>query len=179
MGLGISSIASSSLGDTKTGYPKGERCGNYSNIGLGSFPLWLCVVLLCFHRFPRMMVCFRNLGRILWFLGIRAKFCNVRFSVVFELLFCWGNFAESCFFSFCPRRPKSIIRESLIDRGGGIGDFQHCIVSTRGKEERIPITASAAGTNIGLKSFSLWLCDFSDAGVGIGMLRGISLLSAI
>ena len=28
--------------------------------------------------------------------------------------------------------------ESLVDRGGWIWDFQHCIVITRGQEERIP-----------------------------------------
>ena len=44
---------------------------------------------------------------------------------------------------------------SLVDRGGGIWDFQHCIVITRGQEERIPKTASVVGTNFGLRSFSL------------------------
>ena len=43
---------------------------------------------------------------------------------------------------------------------GGIEDFQHCIVITRGQEERIPQTTSAAGTNKGLKSFSHCFLSF-------------------
>ena len=50
----------------------------------------------------------------------------------------------------------------LVDRGGGILDFQHCIVITRGHEERIPKTASVVGTSIGLRSFLLWLYMFFD-----------------
>ena len=46
------------------------------------------------------------------------------------------------------------------DRGGGIWDFQHCIVITRGQEERIPKTASVVGTINGLRSFLLWLYMF-------------------
>ena len=44
---------------------------------------------------------------------------------------------------------------SLVDKGGGIWDFQHCIVITRGQEEGIPKTASVVGTSIGLGSFLL------------------------
>ena len=51
---------------------------------------------------------------------------------------------------------KTIITRSLVDRGTGIWDFQHCIVITRGWEERIPKTASAVGTNFGLRLFSLF-----------------------
>ena len=48
---------------------------------------------------------------------------------------------------------------SLVDRGGGIWDFQHCIVITRGQEERIPKTASVVGqklTHVGKKSFHVF-----------------------
>ena len=41
---------------------------------------------------------------------------------------------------------------------GGIEDFQHCIVITRGQEERTPITASVVRTYIGLRSFAFDLC---------------------
>ena len=30
--------------------------------------------------------------------------------------------------------------KSLVDRGGGVEDFQHCIDITQGQEERIPET---------------------------------------
>ena len=44
---------------------------------------------------------------------------------------------------------------SLVDREGGIWDFLHCIVITRGQEERMPKTANVVETNFGLRSFSL------------------------
>ena len=65
-----------------------------------------------------------------------------------------GNFAESRFFSFWGGTRKTIIT-SLVDRRGGIWDFQHFIVITRGQEERMPETASVVGTNIDIRSFSL------------------------
>ena len=40
---------------------------------------------------------------------------------------------------------KTTITWSRADRGGEIGDFQHCIVITRGQEERIAETASVVG----------------------------------
>ena len=59
------------------------------------------------------------------------------------------------------KKPTTIITIwGLVDRGGGIWDFQHCIVITRGQEERIPKTASVVGTNFGLRSFSLCFCVF-------------------
>ena len=57
-----------------------------------------------------------------------------------------GGVAESCFFYFCPHSPKKITTKSLVDRGGGIEDVQHCIIITRGQEEWIPKTASVVGT---------------------------------
>ena len=74
------------------------------------------------------------------------------FSLVLELLFCWGILLSRVSFVFASTKQPMITRR-LVDRGGGIGDFQHCIA--RGQEERTPIAASAVGTNIGLRSFSL------------------------
>ena len=65
-----------------------------------------------------------------------------------------------------PTRPRqeehapTVITRSLVDRGGGIWDFLHCFVITRGQEERIPKTTSVVGTSFGLRSFSLSLCVF-------------------
>ena len=70
--------------------------------------------------------------------------CVFLFFVCFEsLLFCFFHFLFFYFhFSFFWRHKnqKPIITtiRSLVDRGGGIWDFQHCIVITRGQEERIP-----------------------------------------
>ena len=83
---------------------------------------------------------------------------QVNFSLVFEFLFCWGILlGRDSFFSGQHKTKKPIITSArgLVDRGGGIWDFQHCIVITRGQEERIPKTASVVGTNFGLRSFSL------------------------
>ena len=83
---------------------------------------------------------------------------QVNFSLVFEFLFCWGILLGRDSFPFGQHRTKNTIITSawgLVDRGGGIWDFQHCIVITRGQEERIPKTASVVGTNFGLRSFSL------------------------
>ena len=49
---------------------------------------------------------------------------------------------------------------SLLDRGGGIENFQHCIVIIRGQEARIPKTASIVGTSIGLESVQIDVCVF-------------------
>ena len=65
------------------------------------------------------------------------------------------NFAQSRFLSFCWHNPRNIISIilRLVDRGDGIGDFQHCIVIIWGQEERMAETANVVGTNIGLRSF--------------------------
>ena len=83
--------------------------------------------------------------------------CSVGFSLVFEFLFGWGILLSRVSFLFGQHKTKKpiTITPSLVDRGGGIWDFQHCIVITRGQEERIPKTASVVGTNFGLRSFSL------------------------
>ena len=87
---------------------------------------------------------------------------QVSFSLVFEFLFRWGILLGRVSFLFGQHKDKkptaTITARSLVDRGGGIWDFQHCIVITRGQEERIPKTASVVGTNFGLRSFSLCLC---------------------
>ena len=86
---------------------------------------------------------------------------QVSFSLVFEFLFCCGILLGRVSFLFGQHKTKTTttitIIWSLVDRGGGIWDFQHCIVITRGQEERIPKTASVVGTNFGLRSFSLCL----------------------
>ena len=83
--------------------------------------------------------------------------CSVGVSLVFEFLFCWGILLSRVPFLFGQHKTKkpTITARSLVDRGGGIWDFQHCIVITRGQEERIPKTASVVGTSIGLRSFLL------------------------
>ena len=85
--------------------------------------------------------------------------CSVGFSLVFEFLFCWGILLSRVSFLFGQHKTKKPTNKqtarSLVDRGGGIWDFQHCIVITRGQEERIPKTASVVGTSIGLRSFLL------------------------
>ena len=85
--------------------------------------------------------------------------CSVGFSLVFEFLFCWGILLSRVSFLFGAAQEKinNVLTNGLVDRGGGIWDFQHCIVITRGQEERIPKTASVVGTNFGLRSFSLCL----------------------
>ena len=93
---------------------------------------------------------------ILGILGIWEKMCSVGFSLVFEFLFCWGILLSRVSFLFGAAQEKNQqTTNSLVDRGGGIWDFQHCIVITRGQEERIPKTASVVGTSIGLRSFLL------------------------
>ena len=76
---------------------------------------------------------------------------QVSFSLVFEFLFCWGILLGRVSFLFGQHKDKkptaTITARSLVDRGGGIWDFQHCIVITRGQEERIPKTASVVGKN--------------------------------
>ena len=98
--------------------------------------LKFCVVILIFLEF--------------WDLG---EMCSVGFSLVFEFLFCW-DLLRSRVALFCGQNKtkKSTITRSLVDRGGVIWDFQHCIVITRGQEERIAKTASVVGTNFGLRS---------------------------
>ena len=84
--------------------------------------------------------------------------CSVRFSLVFEFFFFWRVLLSRVSFLFGAaqeKKPSFLRTESLVDRGGGIWDFQHCIVITRGQEERIPKTASVVGTSIGLRSFIL------------------------
>ena len=92
-------------------------------------------------------------------LGDLGEMCSARFSLVFEFPFCWGILLSRVSFLFAGTKPKKQPTHketrSLADRGGGIGDFQYCIVITRGQEERIPIMASVVGTNIGLGSFLL------------------------
>ena len=97
---------------------------------------------------------------ILGFWVIWEKMCSVGFSLVFEFLFCWGILLSRVSFLFGRHKTQKttviiITIWGLVDRGGGIWDFQHCIVITRGQEERIPKTASVVGTNFGLRSFSL------------------------
>ena len=92
---------------------------------------------------------------ILGILGIWEKMCSVGFSLVFEFLFCWGILLSRVSFLFGAAQEKKPTTNGLVDRGGGIWDFQHCIVITRGQEERIPKTASVVGTSIGLRSFLL------------------------
>ena len=86
---------------------------------------------------------------ILGILGILEKLCNVGFSLVFDFLFCWGILLSRVSFLFGAaqeKKPTTYVRTNgLVDTGGGIWDFQHCIVITRGQEERIPITASVVG----------------------------------
>ena len=102
---------------------------------------------------------------ILGILGILDKCAVFVFHLSLSFFFL-ESFAESCFFSFWGGTRKKTNKrtnertESLVDRGGGIWDFQHCIVITRGQEERIPKTASVVGTNFGLRSFSLCLLFF-------------------
>ena len=93
---------------------------------------------------------------ILGILGIWDKCAVFVFHLSLSFFFL-ESFAESCFFSFWggTRKKTNERTNSLVDRGGGIWDFQHCIVITRGQEERIPKTASVVGTNFGLRSFSL------------------------
>ena len=83
--------------------------------------------------------------------------CSVGFSLVFEFLFGWGILLSRVSFLFFGQHKtkKQRTARSLVDRGGGIWDFQHCIAIIRGQEERIPKTASVVGTNFGLRSFSL------------------------
>ena len=94
---------------------------------------------------------------------------QVSFSLVFEFLFCWGILLGRVSFLFGQHKTKKPTNKqinkqtwSLVDGGGGIWDFQHCIVITRGQEERIPKTASVVGTNFGLRSFCLCLCVFIE-----------------
>ena len=111
-----------------------------------------------FHRFCCDLVILGSYFDILGILGIWEKMCSVGFSLVFEFLFCWGILLSRVSFLFGAAQEKKTINErtrSLVDRGGGIWDFQHCIVITRGQEERIPITASVVGTINGLRSFLL------------------------
>ena len=51
-------------------------------------------------------------------------------------------FGISCFFSLWwhSTRKIIIITQSLVDKGCGSEDFQHCIDITQGPEERIPTT---------------------------------------
>ena len=87
--------------------------------------------------------------------------CSVRFWFVFELKFRWGiSLSLVSFLSARTTPKKTSTTKSLVDKRGGIGDFQHCIVITRGQEERIPKTANVMGTNIGLRSFSYWFSVF-------------------
>ena len=83
--------------------------------------------------------------------------CSVDFSLVFEFLFFWRVLLSRVSFLFWAAQEKkpTTTARGLVDRGGGIWDFQHCIVITRGQEERIPITASVVGTINGLRSFLL------------------------
>ena len=88
--------------------------------------------------------------RFLEFWGFGIRKCAV---FVFHLSLssiCLGNFAESCFFSFWSAQNQKTNKQTpgLVDRGGGIWDFQHCIVITRGQEERIPETARVVGKNM-------------------------------
>ena len=89
---------------------------------------------------------------ILGFLVIWEKMCSVGFSLVFEFLFCWGILLSRVSFLFGQHKTKKTIITSawgLVDRGGGIWNFQHCIVITRGREERKPTKASAVGQTTG------------------------------
>ena len=81
--------------------------------------------------------------------------CSVRFSLVFEFFCFWRVLLSRVSFLFGAAQEKKPTARSLVDRGGGIWDFQHCIVITRGQEERIPKTASVVGTSVGLRSFLL------------------------
>ena len=112
-----------------------------------------------FHRFRCDLVILGSYFDILGILGIWEKMCSVGFSLVFEFLFCWGILLSRVSFLFGAAQEKKPTNNkqtrSLVDRGGGIWDFQHCIVITRGQEERIPKTASVVGTSIGLESFLL------------------------
>ena len=114
-----------------------------------------------FHRFCCDLVILGSYFDILGILGIWDKMCSVGFSLVFEFLFCWVILLSRVSFLFGQHKTKKpriiIIARGLVDRGNGIWDFQHCIVITRGQEERIPKTASVVGTNFGLRSFSLCL----------------------
>ena len=101
---------------------------------------------------------------ILGILGIWEKMCSVGFSLVFEFLFCWGILLSRVSFLFGQhktKKPTIIIIWGLVDRWGGIWDFQHCIVITRGQEERIPKTASVVGTNFALGRFPFDFVCFS------------------
>ena len=86
---------------------------------------------------------------ILGILGIWDKRAVFVFLLSLSFIFL-VNFAESYFFSFWSAQNQKTNKQqqqtrSLVDRGGGIWDFQHCIVITRGQEERIPKTASVVG----------------------------------
>ena len=124
------------------------------------FDIFLCffVFFIDFHGFCCDLVILGSYFDILGILGIWEKMCSVGFSLVFEFLFCWGILLSRVSFLFGAAQEKKRTNErtnSLVDRGGGIWDFQHCIVITRGQEERIPITASVVGTINGLRSFLL------------------------
>ena len=108
-----------------------------------------------FHRFCCDLVILGSYFDILGILGIWEKMCSVGFSLVFEFLFCWEILLSRVSFLFGQHKNKKPTIRSLVGRGGGIWDFQHCIVITRGQEERIPKTASVVGTSIGLRSFIL------------------------
>ena len=95
MGFGICSIASSSLGDRKKGYPKRQALwelalalGRFS-FGFICFLTFLCffVFFLDFHGFCCDLVILGSYFDILGILGIWEKMCSVGFSLVFEFFF--------------------------------------------------------------------------------------------
>ena len=66
------------------------------------------------------------------------------------MFFCLGILLSRVPFLFAGTKPKKQpITITRVDRGGGIGDFQHCIVIARGQEERTPKTANVVGKKPG------------------------------
>ena len=54
-----------------------------------------------------------------------------------------------------------------MDRGGGIWDFQHCIIIIRGQEERIPKTASVVGKKHEFGWLAGWLAGLAFHGFSL------------
>ena len=72
--------------------------------------------------------------------SILGIFVCVRVQLVFvtclEVSIRWANLVSRVFW----HNPRKKTAQSLVDRGGGIEDSQHCIDITQGQEEKIPET---------------------------------------
>ena len=110
-----------------------------------------------FHRFCGDLGIVGSHSDILGIVVIWDKCAVFVFYLSLSFIFL-GMFAESRFFLFLggggehkKKTTNKPTTKSLVDRGG-IWDFQHCVVITRGQIKGIPKTASVVRTIISLRS---------------------------